>query len=349
MPALNELRESQAGAAVVHAWRWWTGELAAMVPDRLRPDPDKIARADISLGRDAVEVEVVEAGEARRLSDPRRIEDLDAEGWAELASLIAGSRARILLASPDTYVTEVALPKAARKRLRSAVALQLSHLSPIEPALLRWAMEVAEIGPETIVVRVAMARAERIEALQSLFEANGIAPPPVDAATPDGGIELARGDDGGRRLGSPADRRAWALAAFFTLTIPLTTTLGAYVLEASTQSRVAALEREIGPRLETETRARRAEGLRGALRPLVARPSASSTIEDLAGRLPLTDHVKSVEQAGDRTLRFTVETADADAAQAALQQSPLLPGIAVSDIVPAAGGKLSATYRTSPR
>jgi len=348
MPALSDLRASDSWAAIAEGWRWWTGELAAMLPERFRPDPDKAARADILLGRDAIEIEIVVEGVGQRLADPRRIEELDAEGWAELAALIERSRARIVLTAPDAYVTSVSLPKAARKRLRSAVALQLSQLAPVDPDLLRWAMALTEIGPDRIIVRVAMARAARVEALQALCEANGIVPPPVHAATPEGTLELAPGHDGSRTW-SKVDRRAWAIAALLILTIPLTTALGAMGLEATVQGRIAALQREAGPRLRAEAKARQSEGLRHALRPLFAHPSASATIEELAARLPMTDHVKSIEQAGNGILQFTLESADPEGAQAALAKSPLLPNVAVSDILPAQGGRLAATYRTAPR
>jgi hypothetical protein len=349
MSTLSELRNSDAAATVAEAWRWWTGELAAMVPERFRPRSGKAPRADIRLGRDTVEVEIVADGVGQRFADARRLEDLDENGWAELAALIEGSRARIVLESPHAYVTGVTLPKAARRRLRSAVALQLSQLSPVEPALLRWAMATTDSGPDRIHVRVAMARSDHVERLQALFEANGIPPPPVHAATPEATLELARGN---RLSGAGTDRiggKAWAIAAVLIATIPLTTMLGATVLEASAQNRIEAIARQAGPRLKAEASARRAEALRRGLRPLFTRPSVSATVEELAARLPLTDHVKSVSQSGDRILQFVVETADAEAAEAALQGSRLLPRVAVADIVPAANGKLTVTYRTSPR
>jgi hypothetical protein len=349
MQPVSGIRGSEAGAALAEGWRSWTGELAAMLPERVRPDPDRARRADIRLSREAIAVEIVAEGEGRLLADPRPIEDLDSEGWTELGALIEQCRARILLTTPDVYVTSVTLPKAARRRLKSAVALQLSQLAPIEPGALRWAMQSIEESQDGIVVRVAMARAERMEALRSLFEANGMEPPSIHAETPEGSIELAAGHDGSRRWGSRAERRAWAIAAMLILSIPLTTTVGAMALTASTRSRIEELQREAAPRLAADSEARRDEALRAALRPLTARPGVSTTIEDLAAKLPLTDHVKSIRQAGNGALEFTVETVNPDAALASLAQSRFLPNLYVSDVLPAGSGRLAATYRTSPR
>jgi hypothetical protein len=349
MPSLSELRETPAGAAVAEAWRWWTSELMARVPERFRPDPARIPRADIRLGRGAVEVEIVRDGIGQRFADAKPIEELDAEGWAELAALIEGSRARVVLDSPDTFVTRLTFPNAARRRLRSAAALQLSQISPVEPDRLRWAMTTTDSDAEKVDVRIAMARADRIERLQALFEENGLDPPPVHAATPEATLELARGSRLGRANDGRADARAWAAALLLIASIPLTTTLGATMLKASAESRIEALEKGAAPRLKAEAKARRSEALRRELRPLATRPGISATLEDLAARLPLTDHVTIVKQGGDRILQFTVETADAEAAEVALKGSALLPHVAVADIVPAPSGKLAVTFRTSPR
>ncbi len=349
MPALSELRESPAGAAVADFWRWWTGELKAMLPERFRPDAAAAPRADIRPKPDSIEIDVVREGVGQRFADSKPLDDLDPDGWAELASLIEGSRARILLESPDMFATRLTLPKAARRRLKSAVALQLSQVAPVEPSLLRWATRSAEAGPDRIEVEVAMARADRVARLQELFEINGLAPPPVVAAAGDEPIELAAG----RRVAvaSPdrAGARTWIVAALLIASIPLTTALGATILRSSAEGRINLLEKSAGPRLRDEAQARRSEALRRGLRPLVGRPSVSATLEDLATRLPLTDHVVSLRQSGDRILDLTVEAADAEAVETALKGSPLLPHLNVADIAPASGGRFNVTLRTSPR
>ena len=349
MPALTALRDSPAAAAATDAWRWWTGELLAMVPERFRPHPDRRPRADIRPGRDSVRVEIVRDGVGQLFAEARRIEDLDGDGWAELASLAEGSRTRILLEPQDCFTTALVLPAAARKRLRPAVALQLSQVAPLDPALLRWAMLAADGGTDKVEVRVAMARSERIEQLQALFEEKELDVPSICAPSPDGVIELARGRRVRGVVAGGIGARSWALAALLLASIPFTTLLGATVLRASAESRIEQLERGAEPRLRQEADARRSEALRRDLRPLFARPGISATIEDVANRLPLTDHVKSIGQGNDRILVLTIETPDAEAAEAALKGSRLLPHIAVTDISPASSGKLAVTFRTSPR
>jgi hypothetical protein len=349
MPALSELRDTAAWAVITDAWSWWTGELRGLLPERFRPDAQAAPRADIRPKSDSVEVDVVRDGVGQRFADPKALDDLDSDGWAELASLIEGSRARILLESPDMFTTSLILPKAARRRLKSAVALQLSQVAPVEPSQLRWASRSAPAGPDRIAVEVAMARSDRVERLQELFEINGLAPPPVFAAASDEPIELAPG----RRIAVAApDRagtRAWIAAALLMASIPLTTALGATILRASAENRSEMLEKSAMPRLKEEARARRSEELRRGLRPLVGRPSVTATLEDLANRLPMSHHVVSVRQSGDRILDLTVQAADAEAVEAALKGSPLLPHVTVADIAPANGGRFNVTLRTAPR
>lgn len=350
MQALTALRDSPAAMAATDAWRWWTGELLAMVPERFRPHPDRRPRADIRPGRDAVRVEIVRDGVGQLFAEARRLEDLDGDGWAEMASLSEGSRTRIVLDPSDCFTTSITLPAAARKRLRPAVTLQLSQVSPLDPGLVRWAMLAADGGADKVEVRIAMARSERIAQLQALFEERELDVPPVCAPTPGGAIELARGRKvrGAAAAGS-VGARSWTLAALLLASIPFTTLLGATILEASNESRVEQLERGAAPRLRQEADARRSEALRRDLRPLFARPGVSATLEEVAARLPLTDHVKSIGQGNDRILVLTIETPDAEAAEQALKGSRLLPHIAVTDISPSSAGKLAVTFRTSPR
>lgn len=347
MPALSDLRDSRAAIVATEAWRWWTGELMAMVPERLRPDPTALPRADIRPAPDTVRVEIVRDGVGQLFAEAKRLEELDEEGWAELKLLIEGSRPRIVLEAPDAFVTTLVLPKAARGRLKSAVRLQLSQVSPVEPDLLLWSMKAKEAG-EKVDVLVAMARRERVERLQALFEAQDLDPPPVFAATADGMIELARG---GRATGAMTRlaNRPWAIAALLLATIPFTTALGATILRASAEGRIETLEKGAGPRLRSEAEARQSEALRRDLRPLVSRPSISTTLEEIASRLPMTDHVRAARQGGDRILLFTIETPDAEAAEKALKGSRLLPHLAVTDVAPASAGRLAVTFRTSPR
>jgi hypothetical protein len=349
MSALSELRNSEAGVAVAEAWRWWTGELAAMAPERFRPDRGKRPSADIRLGRDAVEIEVVSDGVGQRYADPQPLEALDADGWTELGALIAGCRTRIVLEPPDVYIAHLTLPAAARRRLKSAVGLQLSQISPLDPSRLRWAMAVTDGNSDRIVVQVAMTRSDRVENLRALFAEHGIDPPPICAATAEATLELAPGNPRAAAAAGRAGRREWAIAALLLASIPLTTTLAATVLEASTKSRIETIAKRAAPRLKAEAGLRRSEGLRRGLQPLFTRPGVSATVEELAARLPLTDHVKSVTQAADRSVELVVETADAEAVEAALRGSRLLPRAAVADILPASEGRLIVTYRTAPR
>lgn len=344
MSALSDLRSSEAAGVLAEAWRWWTTELTALVPDRLRPDSGNAAHADIRLGPGTVDVELIADGTGRRFTDARSIEDLDAEAWEQLGNLIATSRTRIILSPPDCFVTTLRLPKAARKRLRSAVALQLLQIAPIEPAMLRWTLETIDIGEADMKVRVAMARTTRVEALREMFDARGMSVPPIHAATSEGTLQLAPGQDSGRRDVKSPDRRAWVVALILLATIPLTTIMGANLFASSAERRIASLQAEIGPRLEIERKARQAEDMRRALRPVLAHPTVSETVEDLAARIPVSDHVKRVERTADRHVRFTLETANSEGVSQALADSNVLEAVELAELDPAEGGGFLASY-----
>ena len=237
-----------------------------------------------------------------------------AEGWAELAALIEGSRARILLEGPDMFTTSLTLPKAARRRLKSAVALQLSQVAPVDPSLLRWATRSTDGTRPDPGRRGDGARRSGREASGTVRDKWSRAAAGVrrDGREP---IELAAGRRVAVTAPNQAGTRAWVVAALLIASIPLTTALGATILRATAESRIDMLEKSAGPRLREEARARRSEELRRGLRPLVGRPGVSATLEDVATRLAMTDHVVSLRQSGDRILDLTVEAADAEAVE----------------------------------
>lgn len=349
MYALTNPRFAHAAAAASAAWRWWVAELGEIVPARLRRDANRVPVAEIMLRQNAVEVEVITEGVARRFTDERPFDALDADAWSEFGNLISNCRARILLAHPDCYVTVVRLPKAARSKLHSAVRLQLQQISPLNPELIIWTCELDETGDADIAVRVAMAKAAHLERLREAFEAHDIPFPPVYAVGRDRALKLTEGHDGSRRRMGPGEKRAWMIGAALLASVPLTTLIGAKLLAASAQSSVAALQNEVVALVKEEREAQEAEDVRRTLRPLHSRPSVTRIVEELAARVPMTDHVTGVALRSDRKIEFSVKTADAEALEAALSESDILGELELSNMTPGADGRFVATYVGSAR
>lgn len=340
MPALDIL--PQAAALAGDAMHWWLGELRSMLPARINAAPSR-ACCDILVCKSATIIDRIKGGIGERLVDDRPLEALDADGWGELAGLIEGGRTRLVLAPPDVYVTRLELPAAARGRLRSAIALQLDHLAPIDPALLSWNSEVIGGEGKKLSLVVAMARTSRIQLLLSLFADHGLPPPKIVAMADGRPVTLFSPP---RRMS--ADRRAWLVAAGLIASIPFTTMAGAAMLSGIEESRSAALQRELAPLQKAERESAQSENLRRALKPLFETPSAIKAIEALAMVLPETAFVREATLASNG-LSFTVETGDAEALAAAIAQTPLLASATLVDMIPAEENKVRAQYRASIR
>lgn len=341
-PALVE----RAGAF----WHWWIAELAAMVPPPLRLRRER-PRADIVAGPEGVAVERVEAGAGERLFDPAPLERLEEESWAELHGLIEGRRARLVLGPPDVFLTRIALPAAARGRLRAATSLALDQAAPVAPDLLCWNCRLIGGGGSagTLDVLVAMARVERLEVIRGLFTEHGLAPPPIAARGPDGEVMLRGGADGSETPDRRRERLISIAAAALLASIPLTTVAAAGILTFFAESKVAALRQEVAPALAAEREAGRAERVRRALAVLFARPSATETLESLALAMPDSSAARTVERQADGMLRLEVETGDRAALEEGLARSPLLGDLHPAEILEEEGPRTSLVYRGRTR
>lgn len=350
MQALERFRESALYGDALAAWRWWAGELQAMVPEGLRARLAGRRHALVTPSAGAVRIDRIVDGTGETFVEGRALETFDAENWAELEALTSDCRIRLVLQPPDIHVMKLSLPKVARNRLRSAIALQLYQLAPLEPEHLIWTFETRDTHERDIVVRVAMARTARIVQLQALFDAQDLRIPPIDAQGEEGLISLVGGETRPRDPERRRVRLAYMAAAALILSIPFTSLIGAAILKATAESRIAALEAEIGPKIEAERHWRSDEALRQALMPLARLPAASPALDDLSRRLPETVYAESIEQAPDRSLLLTLSTTDAQKTLADLSKASEFPHPSLVDETGSAqAGRTTATYRTSPR
>lgn len=350
MQTLERIRESTVYGEMAKAWRWWTGELGAMIPERVRGRLGGRRHSLIYVRECSVEIDRLVDGAGEKFIEACALDGFAADNWAELDALTQDCRIRLVLGLPDIHVIELALPKVARSRLRAAIGLQLRQLAPLEPEHLVWAFEITGMRERDIAIRVAMIRNARIAQLQSLFETHCLRIPPIEAQCEDGLIRLVDGEEPPR---DPERRnvRLGALAGCaLLLSIPVTSWLGTVILKGSAERKIASLEAGIGPRVEAERRWRNDEALRQALLPLARIPAASGALDQLARRLPVTAYAESVEQAPDRSMLITVSTTDAEKTLAALGGASEIPGPSLVDQTAASQpGRTTATYRTLPR
>lgn len=350
MQALERFRESAIYGDALAAWRWWIGELEQVVPEQLRAKLGGRRHALVTPSAGAVRIDRIIDGTGETFIEERGLEAFDSDNWGELEELTRDCRIRLVLQPPDIHIMDLSLPKAARNRLRSATALQLHQVAPLEPEHLIWAFETRETGEREITVRVAMARRARVAQLQALFDTQDLRIPPIDAQCEDGLMRLMTGETRPRDPERYRMRLALATAATLILSIPLTSLVGAAILKATAESRIAALEAEIAPKIEVERHWRSDEALRQALLPVARLPIASAVLDDLSRRLPETAYAESIEQAPDRSLLLTLSTTDAQETLADLSKASELPHPSLTDETSSSeAGRTTATYRTSPR
>ncbi|WP_106640285.1 hypothetical protein [Allosphingosinicella vermicomposti] len=333
-------------SASADAWHWWVGELSAMIPERLKARFRPSRSSQIHLRTDAVEILVLEAdGDGRRYGDARSLEMLDEAAWAELLLLIDGTKPFVILSPPDCFVTEVRLPRAAQQRLRSAVELQMWQISPLDPSIVKWEAQVLEADEQGLIVQVGMARATRIEAIQSAFELNGLDVPAIHARTASSIIKIASGRAGSYGAAKLTDRKIWLIAFALICSIPFTIAGGAMLLSSAAQDEIAELQETVAPRLKAEREARNAETVRRALRLILAPPQVGAIVEELAAILPSTDHVQALEKGSGREVQIIAEVADTDAADIALDGSEFLANRETVDVTPTDTDRMRVTYK----
>lgn len=328
------------------AWNWWTGELCDMLP-RQWPG-DKTSRSDIRLIHDAVVVERILGDRGERFIDQTPIDRFDSQNWAELADLVRDTNARVLLQPPDVHLLTLHLPAAARTRLHSAVGLQLVERSPVEPELVQWMLGRAKIEGEMISVPVMLCRTERLDHIQTLFAENDIPIRAIAGEVGDETLQLrncaAKDNLQFLRTLSLGKRIAAGLVA----SIPLSIGIGAALLASVNASKVDALERTVEPKLAVERQLKDKESLRQSLAPMLALPTISMLLDDLAGRLPTSAYLKEIERDVDGRIRFRAVSRDPDAAQAALKRDPLLPGLHQTGQTPSEQEGVDLIYEAGP-
>lgn len=333
------LSKSNAARSLQRFWYWWSGELAALIPQRLKEAARERNRLDFILSADGVVVEEVLAGVGRRLQEARLLEALDAEAWVEIEQFCAGQVSRLLLAPSDYLRIDLKLPRAASADLEEAVRLQLHLHSPLKPDATDWAVRKIGVGGESLDAALIIARASRIDAISTLFAEHGLMPPIIAAPLDDVPLVLRKPLD----LPSGEERtianRIYTLAAALILLIPIVTMFTADITTSANNTEAAQIETEIAPKLAANRQAQRAENMRRKLSPITQAPSIVLIMEEVAKLLPDTMWVRSAYALSDRRVILVVDGPERKDAAEPLSGSSLFRDASVIDEAPSEEGR----------
>lgn len=345
MPALSDRIRAEAFPALAQGWRWWTCELAQLVPGRMAWGRSRARRADIRPSRDGVEIVRVAAGEGERLSEARPLAAFDDGNWQELTALLEGHRVRLLLAPPLVHILTLTLPKAARPYLRTAIPLQLAEHAPLPPGQLAWAAIDTRLQGEKLSIRIAMARIDLLDAIEAGFREHDIAVPPILAEMPDGKTVALR-----RAARSPIDlSRPWTWAIGTLVSTPFLVLLALQLLVVHERDKVADLANLARPKLAAERHIRAQAEVAHGLNQLYALPAVTSQIEHLADHLPPSAHAIELSGHDDGTIDISLATSNADAARTALIGTLRLTGVRQVSVTQAPDGSSIVQYEAHVR
>lgn len=345
MPALSDRLFADTFPALGHAWRWWTDELAGLVPRRMHGRLSRQPRADVRPRRDGVEIVRLAGGQGERLTEAVPLTAFDDGNWQEIATLLDGHRTRLLLTAPLAHIVTLRLPKAARPYLRTAIPIQLADHAPLPLEHLVWATVDTKLVGESLFIRVAMARADVLATIETAFREHDIPLPDILAETSDGkAVPLRRAQDGTVNLSRP-----WAWAIGILALTPFLVLLVLHLLVLQGRDKVADLEELARPRLAAERRIREQADVAHGLNRILAIPAATSLIEDLADHIPPSAHALELSTRDDGTVDITLSTRDVDAARTALIGVPRLVSVRQLNVMQAPDGSSTVQYEAHVR
>ncbi len=207
-------------------WRWWTGELAAVLPDRFA----RGSRVPV-LALEGGEVVVVEPRSAAGPTARVALESLDpAQARAAVGAMLerAGEsrgRARLRLARDEALVRRVSMPAATEENLAQVVGFEMDRLTPFRAEDVYFDQHVVsrDSAAGQIGVHLAVARRELVDARVARLRELGVSVQGVSARDEVGngaaGLDLLPSEQRGERE-SPNERlvrRSLAIAVVLLL------------------------------------------------------------------------------------------------------------------------------------
>lgn len=161
-------------------WRWWTGELAQAVPERLALLRGATRVPQVSIEGD--ELVLVEPRSAATADARVALESLDAarRRAAARALLERGgetrSRARLCLAHDEALVRRVTMPAATEENLRQVLSFEMDRLTPFraEEVYFDYRVHARDAAGGTLSVMLAVARRDVVDAGVEALRALGL-------------------------------------------------------------------------------------------------------------------------------------------------------------------------------
>ena len=170
-----------------HFYNWWSGELAAFVPLRLRPAARFLSDAAfVAIEGKRVQVNCWREGRIERLDDldlgplPQAEQPLALRAWLSRA-LAPGAAPALLLQPGDALSHQIEMPRAAEESLRQAIAFELNRYTPFKANEVYFDCRVLKrmSGERGLTVQFAVAPKTRVDASLSLLAQAGVRPAAV--------------------------------------------------------------------------------------------------------------------------------------------------------------------------
>ena len=284
---------------------WWSSELSAAFRAPIGAVGTSRPSVTIFPRQDEVSAERIADGIGQRFVDECALSELSDASWDKLREIVDDAAVRVVLSEPDTMAVRVTLPRAARSRLRPAIALHLSEHLPIEPELAVWEIvEQRAAGPD-ILVELIVARAAQLDDIKQTFAEHGLRLPDIAGRVGDREVLLSHGQ---RPVLQAGERRRFMLAAVLVAIAPILTLAGSELLIARNETAIYKLEVQLAPKRETARLAREREQLRAALAALPTLP-LSTLLDDVAANLPQSAHLKTAQREGS-AVTLEIEATD---------------------------------------
>jgi general secretion pathway protein L len=213
-PEINSPARDPAWKQKANAfWRWWSGELAQLVPERfaslhgadraplLAVDAASAAIVDARPGAPEQRVDLAGLDEARRKAAVRGL--LERAGGMKM-------RARAVLGPQEALVRRVTMPAATEENLRQVLAFEMDRLTPFRADEVYFGYRVLsrDAAAAQLLLQVAVARRELVDARVQALRALGVSVQGVglrDEAGQGAAMDLLPSEQRGERE-SPRER-----------------------------------------------------------------------------------------------------------------------------------------------
>jgi general secretion pathway protein L len=213
-------------------WRWWSGELLQLVPERFAMlrgrdraplvalEANGVALVDPRPGAPEQRVDLTGLDEARRKAAVRGL--LEGAGETRM-------RARVVLNSGEALLRRVNMPAATEENLRQVLAFEMDRLTPFKSDEVYFDYRVIsrDAAAAQIALQVAVARRGVVDARVEALRAMGVSVQGVavrdDVASGGGALDLLPSEQRGER-DSPRERlvqRALAIVVLVLLAVAL--------------------------------------------------------------------------------------------------------------------------------